>query len=114
VGLGSGRRGVAHPGIAGRISERPRARTQPARATPHQAAICAGPGNPVLGRSEPRYTQDDTRRPGQAGTGPAQARRPARPEPAATVQTTPADRPAPPRRLSLHSAPAPPPAAPPR
>src|SRR5215469_14810908 len=47
----------------------------------------------VSGRSEPGCTQDDTRRPGQAGTEVAQARRRAQPEPTATGQATPADRP---------------------
>src|SRR5215469_4126780 len=48
---------------------------------------------PVPGRSEPRCTQDDTRRPGQAGTEVAQARRRPRPEPAAAGQASPAGRP---------------------
>jgi hypothetical protein len=48
-GQALGQHGLAHSGIAGRIGERPRAQTQPARATPHQAASRVGPGNPDPG-----------------------------------------------------------------
>ena len=93
LGQGSGRRGIAHPGTAGRISERPRDAARPGRAAP--SGYPRRPGQPpVPGGSEPGCTQDDTRRPGQAGTELAQARRRARPEPAATGQATPAGRPA--------------------
>jgi len=82
--LGHG--GVAHSGIAGRISERPRDAARPGRAAP--SGYPRRPGaTPVPGGSEPGCTQDDIRRPGQAarswprpGDGRGQSRRsPGRP-----------------------------------
>jgi hypothetical protein len=67
--------------------------TQPPGPRRTKRLSAPGRATPVPGRSEPRCTQDDTRRPGQAGTEVAQARRRARPEPAAAGQATPAGRP---------------------